>query len=75
VNVTLYCGHRGVGRRVKVYEGPVGASPRLPHSTLDLYCPHCGFAPRPGDDSFRALLELAASRPGHALDINPPPAT
>jgi hypothetical protein len=40
-------------------------------STLDLNCPHCGFAPRPGDDGLRALLELAASRPGATLDINP----
>jgi hypothetical protein len=75
--VTLVCGHRGVHRPVKVYiyDGPwplpPAWQPRSPHSTLDLNCRHCGFAPRPGDDGMRQLVELAASRPGRKLDINP----
>lgn len=77
VVVRLICGHRGVRRPqpVYVYDGPwplqPGWSPRLPHSTFELNCRYCGFAPRPGDDGMRTLLEFAASRPGAVLDINP----
>jgi hypothetical protein len=79
VTLTLVCTGSGTHRAVKVYvyDGPWPLPPeyttRVPGSTLDLNCPRCRFAPRPGDDGMRALLEAAAARPGHTLDINPPP--
>ena len=75
--VQLVCGHRGRHRPVRVfrYDGPLpvpdGYSPRGHASTLDLRCPHCGYAPRPGDDGLRQLLQTAATSPGQTLDINP----
>ena len=73
--VRLVCGHRGARRPVTVftYAGPLppGWSPRLRGSTFELACAYCGFAPRPGDEGLRALIELAAARPGAVLDINP----
>ena len=75
--IRLVCGHRGVHRPVIVYEydGPWPLPPhywpRGPHATLDVNCRYCRFAPRPSDAGMRALVELAASRPGAVLDINP----
>lgn len=69
--IRLVCGHRGTHRPVTVFACGAVGSPRLRGAALDLNCPHCGFAPRPGDDGLRALLELAATRPGMTLDINP----
>jgi hypothetical protein len=59
-----------------VYDGPwplpEGAGVwETPASDFDLNCRYCPFAPRPGDAGMRALLELAHSRPGGVLDINP----
>lgn len=78
MTVTLFCTGRGTHRKVAVYayDGPVplppGYTPRLPGSTLELACPRCPAAPRPGDGGLRALLEAAAARPGRGLDISPP---
>ncbi len=76
--IKLICGHRGAHRPVTVftYAGPLPlpadyTGPRGRGATLDLNCPHCGFAPRPGDAGLRMLLEAAAARPGMTLDINP----
>ena len=59
---------------VYAYDGPVpppeGWSPRLPGSTLELACPRCGFAPRPGDDGMRDLIGMAAVKPGRTLYID-----
>jgi len=77
--IKLVCGHRGVHRPVTVfaYAGPLPVppdyTPRTPGSVLDLNCPHCGFAPRPGDAGLRALLGIAMTRPAMTLDINPGP--
>jgi hypothetical protein len=75
--VRLVCGHRGTRRPVTVYayDGPLpipaSYTPRGRSSTIELRCPHCGFAPRPGDGGLRILLTAAASQPATTLDINP----
>lgn len=75
--IRLVCGHRGQHRPVTVfaYNGPLPIpgdySPRGSGATLELRCPHCGFAPRPGDFGLRILLKAAADEPGETLDINP----
>ena len=51
---------------------PPGWTPRDPHSTFELNCPRCGFAPRPGDDGMRVLVEMAAGKPGRILYIDGP---
>jgi hypothetical protein len=81
VTVRLACKGRRRGKPHRpddayVYDGPwplpPGWSPRLPGSTFDLKCPRCGFAPRPGDDGMRALIEMAAGKPGRILYIDGP---
>jgi hypothetical protein len=79
VAIRLLCGHRDrLPRRrpvtVYVHEGPwpipPGWTERPPHSTFELVCQYCGFAPRPGDEGMRTLIEMAAAA-GGKLDINP----
>lgn len=61
---------------VYAYDGPIPPAPewraRVTHSTMDLYCSRCGFAPRPGDDGMRALIAMAAAQPDHTLFIDGP---
>jgi hypothetical protein len=61
---------------IYAYDGPVPPpdnwTPRLPGSTFDLDCPRCGFMRRPGDDGMRALIEMAAGKPGRTHYIDGP---
>lgn len=77
----LACKGRRAGWRhrpvhVLVHDGPWPLppdwSPRGPHSTLDLHCRVCGFAPRASDGGLRALIEMAAGKPGRTLYIDGP---
>jgi hypothetical protein len=69
-------GHRPV--MVYRYDGPWPLPrPHHPgergsHSTLDLNCGRCGFAPRASDGGLRNLIEMAAAKPGRILYIDGP---
>jgi hypothetical protein len=51
---------------------PPGWSLRVPHSTLELPCDRCKFAPRPSDAQLREWIEKAAGKPGRTLYIDGP---
>jgi hypothetical protein len=51
---------------------PPGWNLRVPHSTLELVCDRCGYAPRPGDAQLREWIEKAAGKPGRILYIDGP---
>ena len=60
---------------IYAYDGPVPPPPgrfKIPGSDLDLHCPRCGLAPRPGDEGMRALIEMAAGKPDRTLYIDGP---
>lgn len=61
---------------VYAYDGPVPPppswGPKTPHSTFELHCPRCDFAPRPGNDGMRKLIGMAAAKPGRILYIDGP---
>jgi hypothetical protein len=51
---------------------PPGWSLRTPHSTVELVCDQCGYAPRTSDAGWRTLIELAAGKPDRILYIDGP---
>ncbi len=51
---------------------PPGWTLRAPHSTLELVCGRCSYAPRPGDAQLREWIEKAAAKPGRILYIDRP---
>ena len=51
---------------------PAAWSLRDPHSTLELVCDRCRFAPRTSDEGWRTLIEMAADKPGRILYIDGP---